>query len=519
MFGKTIRLARLALGLGLVTTLAAAGCGDSSDAGGEGFGSDGGGLDPGVGQGGAQDFGQFRDILEDGDIPGPETIDDVGFFNEHKIDLPGANCGEDVCLHGLLGSMGNMITGSNCTMVLLGMNTPIDPAELERPPLNLAIAIDTSGSMSGDPIFYVRSGLEAMLDSLEPEDRVTLIGFDDDAEVLVESVPGTSPELAAAISGLNANGSTNIYDGLRTAYDVVEEHATEGLQNRVILLSDGQATAGITAPAKIVAMSEAYNEVGYGLSTIGMGSDFDVNLMRELSEVGAGAFYFLEDPSAVQEVFEEEVTSFLVPLAEEVKIDVDVNSGWNLRAVQGTKLSEIAGNSAGIDIPSLQIAHRLDDEDNENGRRGGGGAILVELLPNGQPGSGDVGDIHFSYREPGTGNVVTQDIEILSPFNPDDAPQAGYFAHTSVEKSFVMLNIYVGFDMAATRASVGDDAGALSVLVNLERNVDEWLDENPDFDIEDDLKYIRMFIENLQERGDGGPLEPDTIPPEPWPQD
>lgn len=517
MFGHDFGIRKLALGIGVAAVMGLGACGDSG-AGDESFGSDGGGLNPGVGQGGAQDFGKFREILLDGDIPGPETIDDVGFFNEHKVDFPKAQCGENVCIHGILGVMGNMITGSDCTVVLLGMNTPIDPETLERPPLNLAIAVDTSGSMAGAPISYVRDGLENMLDSLEPEDRVSLISFDEDAEVLVDSVPGSSPELALAIQNLQADGSTNIYDGLRSAYELVEDHADETRQNRVILLSDGQATAGITSPSKIIGMSEAYNELGYGLSTIGMGTEFDIELMRELSEVGAGAFYFLEDPSAVEEVFVEEVSSFLVPLAEQVKIDVDIESGWDLRAVYGTKLFEIAGNSAGIDIPSLQIAHRLDDQDNEHGRRGGGGAMLVELLPVGGH-DGDVGSVQFSYRDPATNELVAQDVDIVTPLDPWETPEAGYFGHQSVEKSFVMLNIYVGFQMAATRASVGDDSAAAAVLRSLANNVEDWLDQNPDYDIEDDLIYINLFIENLERRGGGSVQQPDTIPPEPWPAD
>src|SRR5690606_36631341 len=121
-------------------------------------------------------------ILLEGGIPGPETIDDLGFFAEHKIALPKAECGENVCIHGMLGVMGNMISGSNCTIVLIGMNTPIDPAQLDRPPLNLAIAVDLSGSMRGEPIERVREGLLRMRVSLEPEDRITLVGFGDNAE-------------------------------------------------------------------------------------------------------------------------------------------------------------------------------------------------------------------------------------------------------------------------------------------------------------------------------------------------
>ena len=70
--------------------------------------------------GGAQDFGKFKEILEEGGIPGPDTIDDVGFFAEHVVELPAAECADDICVHGVLGMMGNMIDGSDCTVVLLG---------------------------------------------------------------------------------------------------------------------------------------------------------------------------------------------------------------------------------------------------------------------------------------------------------------------------------------------------------------------------------------------------------------
>ena len=60
-------------------------------------------------------------------------------------------------------------------------------------------------------------------------------------------------------------------------------------------------------------------------------------LMRSLSERASGSFYFLEDPAAVKEVFHEEVTSFLVPLAADVRLDVDIGDAYALRAIYGTK--------------------------------------------------------------------------------------------------------------------------------------------------------------------------------------
>jgi Ca-activated chloride channel homolog len=503
-------LALLALGL-------ASGC-SASDSGAADFSGDGG---AGVAQGGAQDFGQFREILDAGELPGPETLDDVGFFNEHKLELPAADCGEDICLHGELGVMGNMINGSNCTLVMLGMNTPIDPATLERPPLNLAIAVDTSGSMAGESIAYVREGLYRMLDDLGADDRVSLVSFDDDAIVVVEALAGDDPELTLAIGSLQADGRTNIYDGLRVAYERVEAHADPTLQNRVILLSDGEATTGITSDTRLVEMSAAYNAEGYGLTTIGMGEGFQPELMRDLAEKGAGAFYFLEDPSAVQEVFEEEVKTFLVPLAKDVQLSFQVDPGYTLRAIYGTKQAETWGNVGQISIPTLQLAHRTAVEDDAGGRRGGGGAIIAELVPN-DPArveeAGTVGQITMTWDEPGSDEAHSTTVKIQSPLEPGETPAEGHFSFGGVEKSFVMLNIYAGFLLAAERSSYGDLGGARGVLAPLAEQVEAWLADNPDADIEDDLDYIDKFIANLDAHGaEDGPISPN--PPNPWPQD
>lgn len=489
--------------------------------GSSGGGSEDEGAGAGIGQGGAQDFGQFRAILDAGGLPGPETLDDVGFFNEHKLELPPPDCGNDVCLHGELGVMGNMINGSNCTLVMIGLNTPVDPSTVERPPLNLAIAVDTSGSMAGDPIGYVREGLYRMLDDLQPDDRVSLIAFDGSARVAVQSVAGDSAELSLAIGNLDADGSTNIYDGLRLAFETVGANADPALDNRVILLSDGEATAGITSRAKVLNMAAAYSAVGYGVSTIGVGSDFDPVLMRELSEQGAGAFYFLEDPSAVREVFEEEVKTFLLPLARDVVIDLAIDPGYSLRAIYGTKQATMWGNTGHIEIPSLQIAHRTEVSDNEGGRRGGGGAIIAELLPHPdtqETEAGTVGTMSMSYAVPGGDERIEQTFSVMSPLAVGETPDAGHFSFAGVEKSFVMLNIYAGFDMAATRAAYGDYNGALSVLVPLGEQVALWLETSPDEDIADDAVYIDKFIANLEAEGGGLP-PPEQNPPNPWPQD
>jgi Ca-activated chloride channel family protein len=493
------------------------GCASSGTGDYGGYGDDGSSLGSGVGQGGAQDFGVFREILLEGGIPGPETIDDLGFFAEHQIPMPIPDCGEDVCIHGMLGVMGNMISGSNCTVVMVGMNTPIDPEQIERPPLNLSIVVDLSGSMHGEPLERVREGLLRMQDELQPDDRVTLIGFGDDATVIADYVAADSVELSIGISSLAAAGSTNLYAGLRTGFESVEAHALDGWQNRVLLVSDGLATVGITSDDKIEGLASAWAELGYGLTTIGLGTEFDVELMRTLAEVGSGSFYYVEDYAAVKEVFAEEVQAFVIPLAQDVTIDAAVFEGYDLRRIYGTEQAEVWGNHGHIEIPILQIAHRVSDDDNENGRRGGGGAMILELTPTGES-PGEVGRIDFSYQVPGSDEIVSQYVEISSPLGPWETPESGWFTNETVEKGFVMLNIYVAFEMAATRAASGDDAGALSILHPLVLSAEAWLAAHPDEDIEDDLFYANRFIENIIDRG-SVTNSPNPVPPEPWPAD
>ncbi|MBV1857966.1 MAG: VWA domain-containing protein [Nannocystaceae bacterium] len=477
------------------------------------------GVGPAVGQGGAQDFGQFRQILEDGNIPGPETLDDVGFFAEHRIDLGPATCDDDVCLQGSLAVMGNMVNGNNCTMVMMGMTTPIDIESMPRPPLNLAIAIDTSGSMLGAPIDYVRSGLLEMQHVLRPEDRITLIAFADGAEVLAEALPGDDPALREAIESITAEGRTNVYGGLRSALEYVDASADSERQNRVLLLSDGESTTGVVNDARVLTLAEAYAARGISVSTIGMGESFDPVLMRGLAETGGGAFYFVEDPAAVEEVFVEEAQAFLLPLARNVVIEAEVADGYELRGVFGTQRAVVTPGRTRIEIPSLQLAHRVSSSDNEGGRRGGGGAMVLELTPESGASGAEVGTLRIAYDTPWGDTRVEQEVEIRSPLDPGETPGDGFFEADGTQKAFVTLNLYAGFEMAAVRAAAGDGLGALQVLEPLGTAVEAWLEVNPDADIEDDLRYVDLFIENLEARGIESPMDVPPPAQDPWPQD
>lgn len=376
--------------------------------------------------------------------------------------------------------------------------------------------------------------LNRVLPHLTEQDRVSLVSFADEAQVLVENVGAGDEALAQQIDQLNAAGGTNLYAGLNAAYNVVSDRADDERQNRVILLSDGVATAGLSSSSRILALSEGYAKEGLLLSTIGLGNEFDVSLMRQLSVAGAGSFYFIDEPSDLREVFTEEVRTFMVPLATEAELTLSVSSGYELRALYGALDGRVRNGSASVDLPVLQIAHRESVSDNELGRRGGGGVMIAELVPNSDEieeednGESDaeasevealeVGQLELSYRSIG-GELVQQEVSVESPLEPGETPESGFFDDGSVEKGFVMLNLYAGMRMALEDVQFADLTRAVATLTSLRDGVEDWLEENPDPDIEDDLSVLEQLLELVEERLALQPPQPPVEPRSPWPAD
>jgi Ca-activated chloride channel family protein len=222
------------------------------------------------------------------------------------------------------------------------------------------------------------------------------------------------------------------------------------------------------------------------------------------------------------EVFSDEIDTFLVPVALDVNLDVAVGGGYVVRGVYGTNGWETAEGGGTISIPSLFLAGRTSASDPiSSGRRGGGGAMLLELVP--KPGAMsvpdpfEVGMLGLSYKDPMTGQTKTQLTDIKAP-HVFDKP-SDFFTDGTVEKGFVMLNIYAGFKLASQLAADSDPRTARRTLETLRPNVDTWLAEHPDPDIQDDLKYVDLFITNLQKvEAQTIPYEPQD-PPNPWPAD
>jgi len=467
--------------------------GPSSDAGSGSFGS--------VGTGGGQDFAFFRKALDEGKIPAPESIDAAGFFAEHYTSLPAPTCGKTFCLHGMFSVSPDYVRSGDWTLLQMGMNSPIDPATITKPPLELAVVLDRSGSMAeAGKMEFAKQGVQLLVDALGPADRLTLISFDD--EIVTEFGPATVTDkaaLKAKIAAIAPRGSTNLYDSLQAGYKAIST-ASEQLQRRVIFLTDGLATAGNTDPKAIAKMSSDWNAKHLGLTTIGLGSNVSISLLRGLAEQGGGNFYYVEKVDAVKEVFTEELAFFVAPLAYDLELTYTEMPTYSTKTVHGTNLWTSFAGGGKVSIPSVFLVSRTSTKPGPTGgRRGGGSAIIAELAATGKLPTSlhDVAKLSLKYRTPGSTTFESQEVKVTHDGEPGVSPEGGSYDNKSVEKNTLVLGFFVAFRDAAKLAQT-DKVAARTLLESFQTKMTTRLTGWTDEDLLDDLKILQKFIDVLK---------------------
>ncbi len=200
--------------------------------------------------------------------------------------------------------------------------------ETERPPANVAIVLDRSGSMEGEKILRAREAALLAVSMLKPKDIVSIVTYSDTVSVLVPATRVSDRNfINRRIESIYADGSTALFAGVSKGADEVYKFLDKNRVNRVILLSDGLANVGPDSPMALGSLGESLKRTGISVTTIGLGLGYNEDLMVALAQRSDGNHAFVENYTDLTRIFQYEFNDILSVVAQDVEIEIICTEG------------------------------------------------------------------------------------------------------------------------------------------------------------------------------------------------
>jgi Ca-activated chloride channel family protein len=268
-----------------------------------------------------------------------------GFFGDGKGAKVIAAADPNVVV--LEGALGNEYVLTDPTSELIArVRVKTNPVkDGRRPPINLALVVDTSGSMEGDPIDDARAAALAMVDELEPGDQLSVVVFNSQTDVLVPTTKldaANLDEIKASIGKMKAHGTTDMLGGLGAGLQQAYNGRKPDGVNRIVLLSDGVPND----ETQILPLAQNARNSGISITALGLGLDYNETLLANLAQTSGGKFHYIEDSSKVAGVFRDEILRIERVVARNASVTLVPGPGVTISEVVGQQPQATGANRA-----------------------------------------------------------------------------------------------------------------------------------------------------------------------------
>ena len=211
--------------------------------------------------------------------------------------------------------------------VLLRLRAHEESAGNARTPLAISLVIDRSGSMNGGKLEEAKRCAIDLLNRLHDSDQVSVIIYDDQVDVLLETMSAQIAKtlLPIRLESIEPRGMTDLHGGWLSGAQSLAPLVSRdrGLMSRVILLSDGQANVGITSTEAVCLHVRELAAAGVTTSTVGIGLEFNEELMTAIAKAGQGNSWYGQRAEDLAESFDAEM-SFLANLVwQDVRVKLN----------------------------------------------------------------------------------------------------------------------------------------------------------------------------------------------------
>ena len=347
----------------------------------------------GLSVGGAQDVANFRANIEHGYLPLATDITPEGLFYDYYFDTGSDHtCDELFCPAYSKAVARNPLSGDMEAWLSVGLDSGLKAADFARPDLNLVVVLDVSGSMSStlDSYYYDDPGsrpefesttkmdaanraVAGLTDMLGPDDRLGIVLFDNAAHVARPLLPmsGTDrDELKENIMRIYPDGGTYMEGGMRAGTGLFAGHEGHDRANRIIFLTDAMPNVGDTSPGGLLGMVEANADAGIHTTFVGMGLDFNTELVDHISKVRGANYYSVHSADEFNKRMVDEFDFMVTPLVFDLELSLE-SDDWAISRVYGSPDADRATGTI-LHVNTLFPSSSVDGEVR-------GGIILVRL--------------------------------------------------------------------------------------------------------------------------------------------
>ncbi|MEO6574339.1 MAG: VWA domain-containing protein [Polyangiaceae bacterium] len=248
-----------------------------------------------------------------------------------------------------------LLAGSEETTLGVWVDAPRVKARV-RTPVDLALVIDTSGSMQGAKIENARAAARAMVENLADGDIVSIDTFNDEAKPLVAPTAlssTTRASLLSQIAELKVGGSTNMFDGLALGEAHVARAPASHAVRRVVVISDGIANVGPSSPEALGQLAERGVRFHAQITSLGVGADYDERTLNALAVRSSGRLYHLSEPKEMTAMLKHELELLESTVASDSFVEVVPAPGVQLIGTDGMRSDMSSDGSLKIPLGAL----------------------------------------------------------------------------------------------------------------------------------------------------------------------
>ena len=300
------------------------------------------------------------------------------------------------------------------------------------PASNLVFLIDTSGSMAdADKLPLLKESFRQLVPRLRAQDRVSIVVYAGSAGLVLPPTPGDRhDQILAALDRLEAGGSTNGGEGIDLAYAMARQAHIEGGVNRVVMATDGDFNVGVYDQRALETKVEQGREAGIALTTLGFGQgNYNEAMAEKLADIGDGNHAYIDNLMEGRRVLVEEMTSTLLTIASDVKIQVEFNPAtvaeYRLIGYENRRLNREDFNNDQVDAGEIGAGHDVTAiyEISLVGSGGESSDPLRYASTEPMPGAGaELAHLKLRYKLPGNDRSVLMERPVT---RRDIAAQAG----------------------------------------------------------------------------------------------